>query len=50
MLGSGRTLDYPLQTAEFGNALVSGFQALVANPGSTTAAELLADLQEQFGQ
>lgn len=50
VLGSGRTLDYPLQTAEFGNALVSGFQALVANPGSTTAAELLADLQEQFGQ
>jgi multiple sugar transport system substrate-binding protein len=49
VLASGRTLDYPLQTAEFGNALIAGFQGLVAGNGST-AQELLSDLQAQFGQ
>lgn len=50
VLAAGRTLDYPLQTAEFGNALVTGFQTLVADPGGSTAQELLDDLQARFGR
>lgn len=50
VIGSGTTLDYPLQTTEFGNALVTGFQQLVFNPGSSSPQELLDSLQDQFGQ
>lgn len=47
---NGRTLDYPLQTTEFGNALVAGFQALIHNQGSSTPQDLLDDLQSTYGQ
>lgn len=50
VLGDGRTLDYPLKTTEFGNALVSGFQQLVANPGGSSVKDLLSSLQSQYGQ
>ncbi|GIG25372.1 ABC transporter substrate-binding protein [Cellulomonas denverensis] len=50
LIESGRTLDYPLQTTEFGNALVAGFQDLVFNPGNQTPEELLSQLQDTYGQ
>lgn len=50
LLASGRGLDYPPKTTEFGNALVSGFQQLVLDPGALTAQQLLSDLQAQYGQ
>lgn len=50
VIANGRSLDYPLQTNEFGNALVEGFQNLVFNPGSSTPKDLLDSLQETFGQ
>jgi multiple sugar transport system substrate-binding protein len=50
VIANGRTLDYPLQSTEFGNALVTGFQDLVFKPGSSTPKELLDELQETYGQ
>jgi multiple sugar transport system substrate-binding protein len=50
VIENGRTLDYPLETTEFGNALVAGFQDLVFNPGKTTPEELLSQLQDTYGQ
>lgn len=48
VLDNGKTLDYPVQTTEFGNALVEGFQELVANT-STSSEQLLTDLQAEYG-
>lgn len=48
VLDAGASLDYPLQTTEFGNALVSGFQSLVAAK-ATSSAELLTELQSTYG-
>lgn len=50
VIAGGRTLDYPLQTNEFGNDLVTGFQQLVFSPGASTPQQLLDDLQEQYGE
>ena len=50
VLGDGRTLDYPLKTTEFGNALVTGFQQLVAKPSGSGVKDLLTSLQSQYGQ
>lgn len=50
VIANGRSLDYPLATTEFGNALVAGFQDLVYNPGKSTPKALLDSLQEQFGR
>lgn len=49
VLASGRGLDYPPQTAEFGNELVSGFQQLIADPDDASPRDLLDDLQEKYG-
>jgi multiple sugar transport system substrate-binding protein len=49
VLADGKGLDYPKQATEFGNALVSGFQQLVAD-GSTSSKALLHDLQKKYGQ
>lgn len=49
VLANGKGLDYPKKTTEFGNALVSGFQQLVAD-GSTSSKSLLTDLQKKYGQ
>ncbi|MFT4284092.1 MAG: extracellular solute-binding protein [Protaetiibacter sp.] len=48
VLDQGRSLDYPLQTTEFGNALVEGFQGLVASK-ATSSRELLETLQGKYG-
>jgi multiple sugar transport system substrate-binding protein len=48
VLDSGASLDYPLETTEFGNALVTGFQSLVAQK-ATSSKDLLAQLQADFG-
>lgn len=49
VLAKGESLNYPQQTTEFGNALVSGFQQLVAN-GSTSSKALLTQLQKKYGK
>jgi multiple sugar transport system substrate-binding protein len=49
VLANGKSLDYPIQTVEFGNDLVAGFQQLVAS-GSTSSKELLTTLQEKYGK
>ncbi|BDZ45147.1 ABC transporter substrate-binding protein [Naasia aerilata] len=49
VLAAGVSLDYPIKTTEFGNDLVTGFQQLVAD-GSTSSKELLAGLQDKYGQ
>ena len=49
VLADGKGLDYPKKTTEFGNALVLGFEQLVAD-GSTSSKALLSDLQKKYGQ
>jgi multiple sugar transport system substrate-binding protein len=49
VLANGKGLDYPKQTTEFGDALVTGFQQLAAD-GSTSSKSLLQDLQKKYGQ
>jgi multiple sugar transport system substrate-binding protein len=48
VLDAGASLDYPLQTTEFGNALVTGFQSLVAAK-ATSSKDLLTQLQAEYG-
>ena len=48
VLATGRTLDYPPKTIQFGNALVTGFQDIVeGNSGNVKS--LLKTLQGQYG-
>jgi multiple sugar transport system substrate-binding protein len=49
ILASGKSLDYPIKTTEFGNDLVAGFQQLVAS-GETSSKDLLDSLQEEYGR
>jgi len=49
VLDAGKSLDYPIETTEFGNDLVTGFQQLVAD-GSTSSEALLTDLQDKYGE
>lgn len=48
VLAAGESLNYPVNTTAFGNALVAGFQQLVASH-STSSAALLTKLQKQYG-
>jgi multiple sugar transport system substrate-binding protein len=48
VLAAGASLNYPVNTTAFGNALVTGFQQLVASH-STSSASLLTQLQKQYG-
>jgi multiple sugar transport system substrate-binding protein len=48
VLAAGASLNYPVNTTAFGNALVTGFQKLVASH-STSSASLLQQLQQQYG-
>jgi multiple sugar transport system substrate-binding protein len=48
VLASGASLNYPVKTTAFGNALVTGFQQLVASHATSSAA-LLKQLQQQYG-
>lgn len=48
VLEAGKSLDYPIKTTEFGNALVTGFQSLVASK-ATSSKQLLAQLQTDYG-
>ncbi|GEM_PF-942497 len=48
VLASGRTLDYPPSTIQFGNALVSGFENIVLRHSGTVPA-LLSTLQKTYG-
>jgi multiple sugar transport system substrate-binding protein len=48
VLASGASLNYPVNTTAFGNALVAGFQQLVASH-STSSAALLKQLQQKYG-
>lgn len=48
LLAGGKTLDYPTKTVQFGNALVSGFEALVFRH-SGSVSSLLQSLQSQYG-
>lgn len=50
IIGNGRSLDYPLQTTEFGTDLVTGFQEMIFNQSSVTPQELLDTLQEKYGR
>jgi multiple sugar transport system substrate-binding protein len=48
VLAAGASLNYPVNTTAFGNALVTGFQQLTASH-STSSAALLKQLQKQYG-
>jgi multiple sugar transport system substrate-binding protein len=48
VLAAGASLNYPVNTTAFGNALVTGFQQLTASH-STSSAALLTQLQKQYG-
>jgi multiple sugar transport system substrate-binding protein len=48
VLAKGASLDYPVNTTAFGNALVTGFQQLVASHATSSDA-LLKTLQQQYG-
>jgi multiple sugar transport system substrate-binding protein len=48
VLAKGASLDYPVNTTAFGNALVTGFQQLVAQHATSSDA-LLQQLQQQYG-
>jgi len=48
VLASGASLNYPIKTTAFGNALVTGFQQLAASH-KTSSAALLKQLQTQYG-
>jgi multiple sugar transport system substrate-binding protein len=48
VLAKGASLDYPVNTTAFGNALVTGFQQLVAQHATSSDA-LLKQLQQQYG-
>jgi multiple sugar transport system substrate-binding protein len=48
VLAKGASLDYPVSTTAFGNALVTGFQQLVASHATSSDA-LLTQLQQQYG-
>ncbi len=48
VLAGGASLNYPVNTTAFGNALVAGFQQLVASH-STSSGALLTKLQKQYG-
>jgi multiple sugar transport system substrate-binding protein len=48
VLAGGASLNYPVNTTAFGNALVAGFQQLVASH-STSSTALLTQLQKQYG-
>jgi multiple sugar transport system substrate-binding protein len=48
VLAKGASLDYPVNTTAFGNALVTGFQQLVASHATSSDA-LLTQLQQQYG-
>jgi multiple sugar transport system substrate-binding protein len=48
VLAAGASLNYPVNTTAFGNALVTGFQQLVSSH-STSSAALLKQLQAQYG-
>jgi hypothetical protein len=49
VLAKGASLDYPTKSDEFGNALVTGFQQLVASK-STSSKSLLESLQKKYGK
>jgi multiple sugar transport system substrate-binding protein len=48
VLAGGASLNYPVNTTAFGNALVAGFQQLVASH-STSSTALLKQLQQKYG-
>jgi multiple sugar transport system substrate-binding protein len=48
VLAKGASLDYPVNTTAFGNDLVTGFQQLVAQHATSSAA-LLQQLQSKYG-
>jgi multiple sugar transport system substrate-binding protein len=48
VLANGKTLDYPAQTTQFENALVTGFEQIVFNH-SGTVSSLLKTLQTKYG-
>jgi multiple sugar transport system substrate-binding protein len=48
VLASGKTLDYPPSTIQFGNALVTGFENIILRHSGTVPA-LLASLQSTYG-
>lgn len=48
LLANGKTLDYPVKTVQFGNALVAGFENIVFKHQGTVSA-LLTSLQSQYG-
>ncbi len=48
VLATGKTLDYPPKTIQFGNALTSGFEQIVDNNSGSVKA-LLRTLQKQYG-
>jgi multiple sugar transport system substrate-binding protein len=50
VLAQGHTLDYPLETIEFGNDLVAGFQQMVADPDNASPQPLLSELQDKYGR
>lgn len=48
VLNSGKTLDYPPSTIQFGTALVSGFESIVLNHSGSVQG-LLSSLQKTYG-